>query len=43
MIKVNFFKYRFIGFVFSSILILSSLFLFTKDNLNLGIDFKEGF
>ena len=42
MIKVNFFKYRFIGFVFSSILILSSLFLFAKDNLNLGIDFKGG-
>ena len=42
MIKVNFFKYRFIAFVFSSILILSSLFLFTKDNLNLGIDFKGG-
>jgi preprotein translocase SecF subunit len=42
MIKVNFFKYRFIAFVFSSILILSSLFLFVKDNLNLGIDFKGG-
>jgi preprotein translocase SecF subunit len=42
MIKVNFFKYRFIAFVFSSILILSSLFLFAKDNLNLGIDFKGG-
>ena len=42
MIKVNFFKYRFTAFVFSSILILSSLFLFAKDNLNLGIDFKGG-
>ena len=42
MIKINFFKYRFIAFVFSSILFLSSLLLFAKDNLNLGIDFKGG-
>ena len=42
MIKINFFKYRFIAFVFSTILFPVLSFLFAKDNLNLGIDFKGG-
>ena len=42
MIKLNFYKYRFIAFIFSSVVILSSIFLFAKNNLNLGIDFKGG-
>ncbi len=42
MIKLNFYKYRFIAFIMSSIIILSSIFLFVKNNLNLGIDFKGG-
>ena len=39
---LNFFKYRRIAFFFSMILIISSLFLFLKTKLNLGIDFKGG-
>ena len=39
---INFYKYRITAFIFSFFLILFSLFLFIKDNLNLGIDFKGG-
>ena len=39
---LNFFKYRRIAFFFSMILIISSVFLFLKTKLNLGIDFKGG-
>ena len=40
--KINFYKYRKVAFLFSSILMLFSVFLFVKKNLNLGIDFKGG-
>ena len=40
--NINFFKYRFIAFVFSALLIGLSAFLFLNKNLNLGIDFKGG-
>ena len=40
---INFYKYRISAFLFSFLLILFSIFLFIKDNLNLGIDFKGGF
>jgi len=40
---INFYKYRISAFIFSFFLILFSIFLFIKDNLNLGIDFKGGF
>ena len=40
--KINFYKYRIYAFVFSIILIISSMFLFIKNGLNLGIDFKGG-
>ena len=39
---INFYKYRITAFIFSFFLILFSVFLFIKDNLNLGIDFKGG-
>ena len=39
---INFYKYRITAFIFSFFLILFSFFLFIKDNLNLGIDFKGG-
>ena len=39
---INFYKYRISAFIFSFFLILFSVFLFFKDNLNLGIDFKGG-
>ena len=39
---INFYKYRISAFIFSFLLILFSVFLFIKDNLNLGIDFKGG-
>ena len=39
---INFYKYRISAFIFSFLLILFSVFLFLKDNLNLGIDFKGG-
>ena len=39
---INFYKYRITAFIFSFFLILFSFFLFLKDNLNLGIDFKGG-
>ena len=39
---INFYKYRITAFIFSFLLILFSVFLFIKDNLNLGIDFKGG-
>ena len=39
---INFYKYRISAFIFSLLLILFSIFLFIKDNLNLGIDFKGG-
>ena len=42
MIIINFYRYRISAFIFSSFLILFSIFLFIKDNLNLGIDFKGG-
>lgn len=40
--KINFYKYRKLAFLFSLILMLFSVFLFVKKNLNLGIDFKGG-
>ena len=40
--NINFYKYRKFAFLFSSILMLFSIFLFVKNNLNLGIDFKGG-
>ena len=40
--NINFYKYRKIAFLFSLILMLFSIFLFVKNNLNLGIDFKGG-
>ena len=39
---INFYRYRISAFIFSLLLILFSIFLFIKDNLNLGIDFKGG-
>ena len=39
---INFFKYRYIAFGFSIILLLLSAILFIYKNLNLGIDFKGG-
>ena len=39
---INFYKYRISAFIFSLFLILFSISLFIKDNLNLGIDFKGG-
>ena len=40
--NINFYKYRKIAFVFSILLMISSILLFLKKNLNLGIDFKGG-
>ena len=40
--NLNFYKYRKIAFVFSILLMATSIFLFFKQNLNLGIDFKGG-
>ncbi len=40
--NIDFYKYRKFAFLVSSILIFYSLFLFLKNNLNLGIDFKGG-
>ena len=40
--NINFYKYRKVAFLFSLILMLFSVFLFVKKNLNLGIDFKGG-
>ena len=39
---INFFKYRYIAFGFSIILLFLSVILFIYKNLNLGIDFKGG-
>ena len=39
---INFFRYRYIAFGFSIILLLLSAILFIYKNLNLGIDFKGG-
>ena len=39
---INLFKYRYIAFGFSIILLLLSVTLFIYKNLNLGIDFKGG-
>ena len=39
---INFFKYRYIAFGFSVILLFLSVILFIYKNLNLGIDFKGG-
>ena len=39
---INFYRYRISAFIFSLLLVLFSIFLFIKDNLNLGIDFKGG-
>ena len=39
---INFFKYRYIAFGFSIILLFLSVTLFIYKNLNLGIDFKGG-
>ena len=40
--NINFFKYRYLAFVLSIILIVASSSLFFIKNLNLGIDFKGG-
>lgn len=40
--SINFFKYRYIAFGFSIILLFLSVILFIYKNLNLGIDFKGG-
>ncbi len=40
--NINFFKYRYVAFIFSVILISATSFLFLAKNLNLGIDFKGG-
>ena len=40
--NINFFKYRYLAFVLSTLIISISLFLFLVKNLNLGIDFKGG-
>ena len=40
--NINFYKYRKVAFLFSLVLMLFSVFLFVKNNLNLGIDFKGG-
>ena len=42
MFNVDFFKYRRLAFIISIALMLFSIFLFLKHNLNLGIDFKGG-
>ena len=39
---INFFKYRYVAFGFSIILLFLSVVLFIYKNLNLGIDFKGG-
>jgi preprotein translocase SecF subunit len=39
---INFFKYRYIAFGLSSLLLLMSALLFVYKSLNLGIDFKGG-
>lgn len=39
---INFFKYRYIAFSFSIVLLLMSVLLFVYKSLNLGIDFKGG-
>jgi preprotein translocase SecF subunit len=39
---INFFKYRYIAFGLSSLLLLMSVLLFVYKSLNLGIDFKGG-
>ena len=40
--NINFFKYRFVAFFLSALLIGLSALLFLTKNLNLGIDFKGG-
>ena len=40
--KLSFIKFHFIGFIFSSILIIGSLISFFSLGLNFGIDFKGG-
>ncbi len=40
--NINFFKYRYLAFIISTILLGLSVFLFLIKNLNLGIDFKGG-
>tara|TARA_B100001564_G_scaffold359255_1_gene380342 strand:+ start:1785 stop:2660 length:876 start_codon:yes stop_codon:yes gene_type:complete len=40
--NINFFKYRYLAFILSTLLISISVFLFLVKNLNLGIDFKGG-
>ena len=40
--NINFFKYRYFAFFFSTILIVISFSLFFINKLNLGIDFKGG-
>jgi preprotein translocase SecF subunit len=39
---INFFKYRYIAFGLSTVLLLTSALLFVYKSLNLGIDFKGG-
>ena len=40
--KLSFIKFHFIGFIFSSILIIGSLISFFSFGLNFGTDFKGG-
>jgi preprotein translocase SecF subunit len=40
--NINFFKYRYIAFGLSTVLLLMSALLFAYKSLNLGIDFKGG-
>ncbi len=40
--NIDFYKYRNVAYIFSSILLISSVSLFLFKNLNLGIDFKGG-
>ena len=40
--NINFFKYRLFAFVFSTLVMCVTSFLFFTKNLNLGIDFKGG-
>ena len=40
--NIDFYKYRNVAYIFSAILLISSVSLFLFKNLNLGIDFKGG-
>ena len=40
--NIDFYKYRNVAYIFSTLLLISSISLFLFKNLNLGIDFKGG-